>query len=453
MRLWIFTALAIGLLATHAFAETPAKEVTVADRVTQAKNVNEESEKRIKAIDALGSITEKDVLDNHVIDALVEVAKNDPDPFVRVSGIKTLGVIERNVTHAHNAKTAYLEPFTEIMKRSDDYPPVRVAVANVFRETLIPTELKDRDVAFKAMVDLVNNKDSKTKSDTYGLKLECIAAIGNFGSPQSLDVLMNLLNDPDPIVKETVAKAIYTLLNKTSESANSVTFATVKKLVDIMEDTKTPVDLRIGVMFALAKLIRAGSLEAAKAIDSIVNLRKTTPDNTEGNLLVLNSIEALGIIGATIAVEPLQKIYETYYDKDKVSDPVLLKYRRASIKAFENVLKTQGIKKSPDAAASSTIAALLVRAIENKPAWAEAAEVRGDAIFAVRYFMYKPYEKEQANAYGALIDVIKDSKDDLKAKALDTLDAVTQLGSVFKDDVRRWVEWYENRYGKRPEKK
>jgi hypothetical protein len=206
-------------------------------------------------------------------------------------------------------------------------------------------------------------------------------------------------------------------------------------------------------MFALAKLIRAGSLEAAKAIDSIVNLRKTTPDNTEGNLLVLNSIEALGIIGATIAVEPLQKIYETYYDKDKVSDPVLLKYRRASIKAFENVLKTQGIKKSPDAAASSTIAALLVRAIENKPAWAEAAEVRGDAIFAVRYFMYKPYEKEQANAYGALIDVIKDSKDDLKAKALDTLDAVTQLGSVFKDDVRRWVEWYENRYGKRPEKK
>jgi hypothetical protein len=67
--------------------------------------------------------------------------------------------------------------------------------------------------------------------------------------------------------------------------------------------------------------------------------------------------------------------------------------------------------------------------------------------------MYKPYEKEQANAYGALIDVIKDSKDDLKAKALDTLDAVTQLGSVFKDDVRRWVEWYENRYGKRPEKK
>src|SRR6185369_1338446 len=80
LRLWIFTALAIGLLATHAFAETPAKEVTVADRVTQAKNVNEESEKRIKAIDALGSITEKDVLDNHVIDALVEVAKNDPDP-------------------------------------------------------------------------------------------------------------------------------------------------------------------------------------------------------------------------------------------------------------------------------------------------------------------------------------------------------------------------------------
>ena len=238
-RLWILNAisiLAFGLLGSRAFGGDAPKEVAVSDRVAQAKNVNEESEKRIKAIESLAAISEKDVLDNHVIDALIDVAKGDPDPFVRVSAIRTLGVIERNVTHAHNAKTAYLEPFADILKKSDDYPPVRVAVASVFKDTLIPTELKDRDVAFKALVDIVNIKDPKTAKEMYGLKLECIAGIGNFASPQSLDILMSLLNDPDPIVKETVAKAIFNLLNKTSESAGNVTFATVKKLVDIMED-------------------------------------------------------------------------------------------------------------------------------------------------------------------------------------------------------------------------
>src|SRR5260221_9535667 len=90
-RLWILNVIAVlaaGLFQT-ARAETPApKEVSVSDRVAQAKNVNEEAEKRMKAIESIGGISEKDVLDNHVIDALVEVAKGDPDPFVRVSAIK-----------------------------------------------------------------------------------------------------------------------------------------------------------------------------------------------------------------------------------------------------------------------------------------------------------------------------------------------------------------------------
>jgi hypothetical protein len=464
-RLWILNSLAIlaaGLVQNSAFAEAaPTKEPAVSERVAQAKNPNEQADKRIKAIDSLKGISEKDVLDNHVIDAMVEVAKNDADPFVRVAAIKTLGTIERDVTHAHTAKTAYLQPFTEILKRNDDYPPVRTAIATVFKETLIATELQDRDIAFKGLVEVVNNKDPKIARDTFGLRLECISAIGSFASAQALDILMSLLNDSDPIIKETVAKAIFDCLNKTTESADKVTFATVKKLVDIMEDSKAPVDLRIGVMFALAKLIRAGSLEAAKAFPSIVNLRKTTPDNAEGNLLVLNSIEAMGIIGSAESVDAIKNIYETYYDKGLVSDVKRLPFRRAAMKAFESVLKTQGVRKQQDPGAVTTIAKTFERVIDNnKDTWPEAPEVRIDAIFAVRYFIYKPFEKEQQFVYGALIDILNsdskqhpDNTDDIKAKVIETLDAVTQLGPVFKGETRRWREWYAAKYPATPEKK
>jgi hypothetical protein len=257
-----------------------------------------------------------------------------------------------------------------------------------------------------------------------------------------------------------VAKAIFACLNKTTESADKVTFVTVKKLVDIMEDSKAPVDLRIGVMFALAKLIRAGSLEAAKAFKSIVDLRKNTPDNDEGNLLVLNSIEAMGIIGSAESVDAIKNIYETYYDKGMVSDAKRLPFRHAAMKAFENVLKTQGVQKKQDPAAITTIAKTFERVIDNnKDTWPEAPEIRSDAIFAVRYFIYKAFEKEQQFVYGALIDILDsdakkhpDNNDDIKDKAVATLDAVTQLGPVFKNYPRRWREWYANKYPATQEK-
>src|SRR5262249_23168259 len=155
---------------------------------------------------------------------------------------------------------------------------------------------------------------------------------------------------------------------------------------------------------------------------SIVNLRKTTPDNDEGNLLVLRSIEAMGIIGSAESVDAIKNIYETYYDKGMVSDTKRLPFRRAAIKAFENILKTQGVRTLQEPGAIKTIAKTFEGVIDNnKDTWREAPEVRLDAIFAVRYFIYKPFEKEQQFVYGALIDILNsdpkqhpDNTDDIK---------------------------------------
>src|SRR5262249_45036990 len=157
--------------------------------------------------------------------------KTDDDPSVRVTAIKTLGTIERNVTRDHKARNKYIDPFATILKHastsagdSGEPAPVRKAVARVFRETLVADDLKSMDVGFKALIEIAKNKNEPLA----GLRGETILAIGEIGSPDGLQPIIDILNEQDQMMKEKAAVALSNLIFAIGDKAKDVNIATIR---------------------------------------------------------------------------------------------------------------------------------------------------------------------------------------------------------------------------------
>ncbi len=417
------------------------KEPTVAEKITGAQNPQKDSEEREELIKGLGGVSPEQERDNKVVEGLLDIAtKVDDDPSVRVAAILTLGTLETNVTRDHKSKNKTIQPFAAILKNAPgngvggESAPVRRAVVKVWRQTLSADGLQDKDVGFRALVDIARNKNEQNQ----GLRNECILAIGDFGDLEGLQIIVDILNEQDSYVREKAASALSVLIQKVATAADKVGIATIRKLIELLADQKTSDDLKINVMDALAQLIQNGNGSAAReGLQPI----KDIVAKSEQIKLVIGGIHALGVIGTIDALEPLKKAYKDCLDLKQPSKNTDV--RIAVVRATRNVLTTQKKAKAMDMKAASDGAALLVTVTDEDPAM----EVKASAVYAMRTLEGKKFDAQKKEAIESLFYLLKDKKtpEDLKKKIPETLEYIT--GMDFEQDIPKWGKWLDEKYG------
>jgi HEAT repeat protein len=456
-----FAGLAVSLCAGNVLAGDEGgggrrgdkeREIPVAEKITKAQDVREDSEKREELIKGLAAVTPESERDNHVVEGLLEIAnKLEDDPSVRVTAIKTLGTIEKNVTRDHKAKNKYIDPFSVILKHGPSSPaagdgeaaPVRKAVAHVFRETLEAGGLKDKDPGWKTLVEIAHNK----YEPLFGLRGECILAIGDFGDVDGLQPIIDILNETDQGIKEKAAIALSNLIFAIGENSNKVNIATIRKLIEMLTDPKTGEDLKISVMQALAQLIQNGNTSAAR--EGLQPIKEIVAKDPNANL-VIGGIKALGTIGTSEAIDPLKKAYDDNFDKAAPTKEADVKIRAAVVRAIRAVLNVQARSKQYDAKAAHEGATLLIKVVDDD----SATDVKGAAVYAMRMLQNKKFIAEWPDAIESLLYLLKAPATDkaMKEKIGESLEYLTGMdyATDTKEGVAKWFTWFDTKYkGKR----
>ncbi|MGD0090278.1 MAG: HEAT repeat domain-containing protein, partial [Planctomycetota bacterium] len=399
-RALVLTCSCLLLVSAAAWGAGAGERVqTAAELLRIARNPNQNPIARSNAIGKLGELTEAGPLrDYKVVDELLAIAKLDTakpdDIFVRISAIGALGklyLVDKVI------KEKYIGPLTTILKDQKEHMLVRVAVAEVFKDTLVNDPKEHADIeAHTALLDVVKNK-----LDVTALRCAAIRAVGVFGSSQSLEPLTALLSDQDAMLRETAAGALGDLLKSLGITQLSV--PTVNKLIEMVSDKKMAPELRVNVMLVLAQLIREAQQQAKQTMPVIIGVVKNEKDMK----LVKGGIEALGIIGTAEAVEPLKVAYGDFQQPAAAAkaDPdapaaantaaeaernEFAEIRRKIMEALVTVLSFQQSRNQPELKAVHEVALLLVKAVDDDPA----ATVRSDAVFAMRYLYPVKFKAE-----------------------------------------------------------
>jgi len=455
---WGCAGVALGLAINGTVAGAEEKELTTAETVLVVKSKNKSARTRVSAIEKLSDMTQAaEVRDAGVIDAMLTIVNDkESDIFVRIAAVKGLGKL--TVNSDAKFKDKYLPGSITILKDTKEHFQMRKSISTIYRDVLNKKELVDKD-AYRALVEIAKNKQ-----EAVGLRASAILGIGNFGADDSLDVLVPMLSDAEPIVVEQTAAAVYEALNRSAGVA--LPLPAINKLVEMLDSKTVAADLKVNVMKVLAQLIRDTNSTAPKAaFPKIIEFVKNNPDDK----LVRGGIEALGIIGSAEAVEPLKQAYADYKTapvaaavanpdgpivepkaaesgKKKAEKAKETDIRMAVMEALISVLSAQGEKKLGfDQKAVHESSVLLIKAAEDDPA----PTVQKAAVFALRYLYYPKFKAEHKEAVDALTFKIRDPKstDELKHDVAETLSFIT--GQDFGQDAERWNKWFEDHMGKR----
>lgn len=428
------TLAAAFCILNSCFAGEPKKPLTPAELVQIAKSNTVDPEVRQGAIRKLGDITEAEERALGVSEIFLDIVKGSSDPFVAREAVKALTRLQVNVSK--RPKTKFIKDFTLIIRDKNAIPGVRSEIAQCFSETLDKDELNDKE-AFKALREIAQNKSEPN----VAMRGRCIEAMGKFGDPDAIVLLCELLSDPDGYIKEFAAIAISSLLDKAPAAGTNVSLGAINKIVEMVNDDKLAVDLRVVVILADAKLMVAGTPGANKGLDTIIKLVATAQEDK----IVLASIQALGIIGTPQATDPLIKTYDDFFNAAKVDNEKDVPVRRAVARALRAVLCAQGIKPTPDLQTVHKIAVLLVKIVDRENP-AELTPVKESAIYAIGYLYPKKFAGEQKDAAFVLIKLLENKLTDATLKAMipDILEAITRVN--FGPDPARWNDWFSKTY-------
>lgn len=436
---WILTVLA-GVLPFFQ-AQAAEKEKPIAELIEIAQK-SRDGEEQIEAIRKLAVIKDDDERDNKVVDELLKFVNKSIDSRVRKAAIKTLGELQKNVTKNDSAKEQYRGVFITILKNKDENSLVRTAIAKVFKETLdLPKNLPDYREVFPILLEIAKNPSQ----GQVGLRRACLEALGEFGLPEALDVLIDVLYDKDVEIKEAAAGALAMLLKKIPDAGNKIPLPAIIKLVEMLKDASTPVDLRLGVMHALVQLIVNGNGIAKNAIPEIFSIldAKQKPEVAQENKLLFAAIEAFGTLGWVEAVEPLRQAYDAY-SRDL---SVAVNVRHKIIKALGSILRSD---KKLDAKTAETAVNVLIKPFNLKKEkdleiYLETApDGRKSAIYAMGDIPRR-FEFERKRCIDLLITLLKKEADaGMKEKIAETLELLTSVDFGF--DWRHWSEWFDKQY-------
>ena len=445
-------ALAAPDFAHAAATGGPVKkpEPTPAELIKTATKKTSSPEDRTKAIEALSKLSPAGIVrDFRVVEGLLDLAHSkDDDMFVRIAAIEGLGNLQFSLfTQDDYAKNKYIEPFTALIKNSEEPVWVRVAAVDAFRRTLKSDGIKDKE-AFETLRAVAENDEKGNKAIPLIIRKACTSAIGEFGSEKGIQSLVNILSqlNLDLQLREAAVQALSSLLGAVT-NVDLVTVPTINKLIDMAAAKDFPVEIRAEVLRALARLHAQGAKGVMPRLLEILLKVLADEDNPT---LVVSAIEALGILGEDSGLAALDKTYTICFDKNKPGIENDVKIRQAIMRTMGPILSAQNLKRGgPTDSTVKLVVDLLLKCIDRQTTEKEVPQVVNSAILSLRYL----YPKKPAftNHHKVVIEKFiellqpKPTPDQEQIHAV--MDTLKYLADQDYTEPVRWIKWFERTYG------
>lgn len=453
-----------GVLASAALLLLPALLSAAEPKETTAEMVDKLKRRalfeldRVEVARALSQVQDAaTVRDQKVADALLEVAKSGSDGLrVRIECIKSLGRLQHTLFQSDNfAKHQYLDPFRTILENKTEHHMLRGAVCDVFSDTLqvlgSQKEVRDEQV-FTAMLNLC-----KDKQQALGFRIKLVDAIAGFGSPAAFRNFGDILNEMnlDQSLREAVVRGVAKLLARLETVTDEdLPFATRNKILGIIADKSVPDETRAEGLKACARLKSRGikfdynQLNAIIA-DILVHSKKV--------VLLVASIESLGILGDDAALGSLEKAVRDFYSEEARMNKGFNEIRQSIMKTLGRMLEYQIDK--PNAASVAKIVELLCKPIDlyvDPPAGTtkEDAQIVQAAVFSLSYLWPKKpaFEGQRRNVIEKLLWILEsktaERDSNLRTEVVQTLHFLTE--AVYGDEPYRWKAWFDETFKAAP---
>lgn len=441
--------LVLGALVASlpAVAETPpgrSEGPTTADLVRRVPDRAAHAKDRVDAIARLGGLSSsQEVRDQRVVEALVEAARpKDEDLFVRQAACKALASLQRNLFATDRfAKGKYLIPFIEILKDRGEDELMQTTVAEVFADTLEPNELQDRQ-AVAAMMEIAEDKNAPLT-----LRLACIRAVGRIGPGDGIKCFVEILRQTelDPLVKEVTLQALADWLTKVSGNVD-VPLPVLNKIMELIKDKTTPMEIRARALVALAELRKRG----AKGIELLPEIRRILKQE-ENSELVIAAVKSVGIMEEDSALADLLAAYTDFFDQANVSRENDVRIRLAVVQTLSDLLSAQvsapARKKIPNAAVIKQVIEQLLKIVDPATEPKDVSSVVENAIFGLRYAY--PRQSQFQNHHQKIAEKLillwrkGGEQGEHKQSILTTLKTVTRMPF---ETLERWERWYDQTY-------
>lgn len=419
-------------------------EPSVPDRLTVLRNkATAHPMDRTRHAEVLGQLTDpREVRDRQVVHALCTIAKDlSDDLFVRMECVGALGELQSNVFADDYVRAQYAMSFVTLLEDLREDQLLRAKVTQVLGRTM-PADQPLTQHVVNAMFAI-----AKERSASLLLRVTCVEALAQIGATSELvDLVVAVLPQPnlDPLLQERLIKAFGDVLTH-SENLKPIPLPTLLRIKEMALNPSTRIELRVVGLRALAVLKKSGP---AKSFELMPELRRILRESDDATL-VIAAIEAVGILDEADAVAALSAAYVEFLDAEKPDRESDLRIRSQVVRTLGGLLNGQDSKKRPNAEAIRLTAerflAILNPAKENQ----EAAAIRMEATFALRYLHpTKPeFQRYHQPAIRRLLEVAKadpQAETEFPKALADTLMILTRYPDL--KTLDSWEKWYRKTY-------
>jgi HEAT repeat protein len=451
-KVGLMVLLAVGVLAwalpAHAVERSSAREEkkSIPEQIVIAKNKTTAHPKdRVDAIRALGALNDAgEVRDQRVVDVLCDIAKDPKDDlFVRMETMNSLGNLQFSLFQTDGlARNKYTMPFVSVLKNPREEELIQTKVAQVFARTLPPDDLQAKQ-AITSMADI-----AKTRTQSLMLRVACVDALSEIGSPDSFDAFSAILAqaDLDQLLQERVLGGMASLLGKITnpDFVAQPSLATVNRIIELVFSNRTPVEIRAQGYVALARMKKSKMI---KTLDLQPRLIKILKEEDNGELVVA-AITAIGILDEAGATPALIAAYGDFFDSTNPTREADVKIRVSIVKTLGDLVNSQAGERNPDANTISQTAELFLKIIDTAQENTEVETVKDNAIFGLRYYCHKKplFQRFHQRICQSLILLLRKNRasGSLPPAVLDTLTFVSRYPGG--NDLLRWEKWYDKTY-------
>ena len=261
---WLFALGAVILAPSISFsAENDDKSIS--ELLEIAENRASYLQERVDAVNQLANLRNVgDVRDQRVVVRLLKLARDKKDNLLlRVPTIQALGKLQFTSFSVDNhALNRYVEPFTSILKDNDEEELIRVEIARVFENTLKFGSLAE-ERAYDAMIEIAQDtgRDVQSSNTPMIVRLACTRALaagtrdkkGKYAG-RGFEALAGILGqiNLEALLREEAIRSFARLLTKVDVGKRQIKPATVAKMVEIVQNKKMNLYVRIESLKALA---------------------------------------------------------------------------------------------------------------------------------------------------------------------------------------------------------
>ena len=371
---------------------------------------------RVEALRKLGTLADRQLLESlRVVERLEKIARDDGDhPRARKVAVDALVHLTTDINPVLKHKTK--DVLLKLVKNSQEHIVIRQRCADGLGKIVKKGAVEDRS-AIAALAKIAENTREQSR-----LRATCIDAIAEIGAEKYIDLIRKLLSDKDPLVRQSAAGALETLVVGTGSTPTGM----AEVLWKIVLNREVEIPERIKMLKTIRSMAGRG-IKSKTAGPKIVKLLKSEKDER----LLLVAVGVASMYAEPDAVQPIEDFYKKLSGAEKSSQRAEVCYLLGDmVEQFGKRVDFRTVSR-----AAKRVVGLLIDALKND----DSPEVAKAASFALGDLHKKKFDRREA--VKELIDTVEhDPEEAVREAAIESLSMIT--GRNFGKDAAKWRLWY-----------